>query len=256
MLLDGKVVLVTGGAGGRVGPGISRALARHGAAVAINCFTSVDKAHALAKSFTDQGWPAKVWQCDCKDTVAVQAMMADIVATFGRIDGVVNNATSVGRGNNKEDWEPTNWDSYIDCYESEVKMALNTIYAARPYMQKQGGGRIVNIASEQWIRGADGVSPYVSSLAGRIGMSRRLVSLLGADNITINIVSPEATRDTEPIVKPLEARTGYERSIPLQRIATAEEIGDACAFFISDLAKFVSGAFLPVGGGRHPRMGG
>jgi 3-oxoacyl-[acyl-carrier protein] reductase len=252
MLLQDKVVLVTGGAGGRVGPGICRSLARHGAAVAINCFTSPEKAHALAQSFAEQGWAAKVWQCDVRDTEAVKQMVGEIVATFGRIDGVVNNATNGGQW---QGWDPADWCHFTDCFESEVKMALNTIHAARPFMRSQGGGRIVNIASEQWIRGSDGYTPYVTALGARVSLSRWLVHDLAADNITINMVSPEATRDVRPRVKPEEEKTDYERSIPLGRIADAEEIGDACAFFISDLAKFVSGAYLPVGGGRHPRMG-
>jgi NAD(P)-dependent dehydrogenase (short-subunit alcohol dehydrogenase family) len=122
-------------------------------------------------------------------------------------------------------------------------------------MRKQGGGRIVNIASEQWIRGSDGYTPYVTALGARVSMSRWLVHELADDNITINMVSPEATRDIRPRVKPHEEKTDYERSIPLGRITDSEEVGDACAFFISDLAKFVSGAYLPVGGGHHPRMG-
>lgn len=252
MLLEGKVVLVTGGAGGRVGPGICRSLARHGATVAINCFTSLDRANALVHSLAEQGWKARVWQCDVRDTEAVKRMVEDIVATFGRIDGLVNNATNGGQW---QGWDPANWHYFVDCFESEVKMALNTIHAALPHMRKQGGGRVVNIVSEQWIRGFDGRTPYVTAAGARVGMSRWLVRDLAADNITINMVSPEATRDTRPRVKPLEERTDYERSIPLQRIADAEEIGDACVFFISDLAKFISGAYLPVNGGHHPRMG-
>ncbi len=253
MLLEDRVVLVTGGAGGRVGPGICRSLARHGATVAINCFTSLDKAKALAQSFAEQGWRAGVWPCDVKDTAAVKQMVDDIVEEFGRLDGVVNNATSVGA--NKPDWTPDNWPSFLDCFESEVKMALNTIHAALPHMRRQGGGRIVNIVSEQWIRGSDGYTPYLTAVGARIGMSRRLVKELALHNVTINMVSPEATRDVRPRVKPPEERTGYESSIPLQRIADAEEVGDACAFFMSDLAKFISGAYLPVGGGLHPRTG-
>ena len=113
----------------------------------------------------------------------------------------------------------------------------------------------MNIVSEQWIRGSDGRTPYVTALGARVGMSRWLVHDLASDNITISMVSPEATPDIRPRVKPDEEKTDYEQSIPLGRIADSEEIGDACAFFISDLAKFISGAYLPVGGGHHPRMG-
>ncbi len=251
MLLRGKVVLVTGGAGGRVGPGISRALARHGAAVAVNYCTSRERGEQLLEQIAAFGGTAKLWPCDCKDTEAVKAMVDDIVAAFGRIDGVVNNAYSGGQS---DGWGPADWDHFTDCFESEVKMALNTIHAARPFMQKQRGGRIVNICSEQWNE-AGGGATYATSLGARVAISRWLVRKLAADNITINMIAPCATRDIRPVVKPWDQRNDYEQSIPLGRIADAEEIGDACAFFISNLAKFISGAYLQVNGGHLPQMG-
>ncbi len=255
MLLEGKVALVTGGAGGRVGPGIARSLARHGAAVAINYRTSRERGEQLLEQIAAFGGTAKLWPCDCKDTAAVKKMVDDIVATFGRIDGVVNNATSVGR--NPEGWEPENWASYADGFESEVKMALNTTYAARPHMQRQGGGSIVNITSEQWGRGNDGVSPYVTPLGARVSMSRWLSGVLAGDNIRINMVSPTRTRDFEPMAQGLRAsRNPNEIDGPYTiGTARAEEIGDASAFFISDLSQFISGAHLPVNAGYRQQMG-
>jgi NAD(P)-dependent dehydrogenase (short-subunit alcohol dehydrogenase family) len=255
MLLQGKVVLVTGGAGGRVGPGISRSLAKHGAAVAINYRTSRERGETLLEQIAAFGGTAELWQCDCKDTEAVKRMVADIVATFGRIDGVVNNATSVGP--NKPEWEPENWASYVDGFESEVKMALNTIQATLPYLQAQGGGTIVNITSEQWGRGNDGCSPYVTPLGARVSMSRWLAGVLAGDNVRINMVSPTRTRDFEPMAQGLRASRNPHEVGGKYTIGTAaaEEIGDACAFFISDMAKFISGAHLPVNAGYRQQMG-
>lgn len=251
MLLEDKVVLVTGGARA-VGAGIVRSLAREGATVAINCFESLDQANALAGSIREQGGEAGVWQCDVREFDDTRRMVDDIVAKYGRIDAVVNNATS---GSKVSEWDPENWQNYINCFEGEVKFVISTLYAVWPHMRAQGGGRIVNIITEQWIEGSAGYITHVAAKAAVVGATRWLVPRLAPDNITINMVSPGWTR-TERTQGRDTPDNPYVKSTPLGRIAEAEDIGDACVFFISDLGKYISGDYLQVNGGRHPQMGG
>lgn len=251
MLLKDRVVLVTGG-GRNVGAGIVRSLAREGAIVAINCYKSLEKAEELAKNLEADGRSVSVWQCDITDTEAVKRMIDGIVERYGRIDGVVNNASNGGQW---KGWDPANWQYFVDCFEGEVKSVLNTVHSVRPYMQKQGGGRIVNIITEQWNEAFSGYHPHVTGKSAVVGLSRKLVIDLGKDNITINMVSPGWTR-TERTQGRDTPDNPYIQGTPLHRMSEAEDIGDACVFFLSDLARNVSGSYLMVNGGRHPQMGG
>ena len=251
-IIDGKVVLVTGGTR-NVGAGIVRSLVREGAVVAINYLKSSDRASALVKSIQEQGGRAGSWQCDVRDTEAVCVMMADIVREFGRIDAVVNNARSPGRLQ-PTDADPVNWEGHNVEFEYSVKAVLNTVYAARPFMKAQGAGRIVNIGSSAWNHPWTGEGDYAAGKAGMLGISRVLVQELGPEGITINNVSPGWTKTEKT---PEDINDGpHARSMPLRRLAEPEDVGDACVFLISDLAKYISGAYIPVDGGRSPQMGG
>lgn len=179
MLLKDKVVLVTGGARA-VGAGIVRSLAREGAAVAINCFNSLDEANELAGSIRARGTEAGVWQCDAREFEDTRRMVDEIVEKYGRIDAVVNNATS---GSKVGEWDPEHWQNYINCYEGEVKFVISTLYAAWPHMKAQGGGRIVNIITEQWNEGSSGYVTHVAAKAAVVGATRWLVPRLAPDNI-------------------------------------------------------------------------
>lgn len=252
MLLEGKVVLVTGG-GRNVGAGIVRSLAREGAMVIINYLQNEENAKALAESLREQGRNAGVWQCDVTNTEAVQSMIACIVAKHGRIDAIVNNA-SCTRGGGSLVFEENNWQIYLDEFEHSVKAVINTVQSARPFMKEQGGGRIVNIVTEQWNEAWSGGSSHVTGKAAMVGLARWLVRTLGEDNITINQVAPGWTRTDRTQGRDTPDHP-YMKWTPLKRMAEAEEVGDACVFFISDLGKYISGAYLQVNGGRHPQMG-
>ena len=252
-LLDGKVVLVTGGSR-NVGAGIVRSLAREGAMVAINYLKETERANAVAECIQGQGGNCGVWQCDVRETHATKVMVEDIVKRFGRIDGVVNNARHSGRRNPPTDEDPVRWADHAQEFEYYVKTTLNTIHAARPFMKAQGIGRIVNIVSTAWNHPWTGEGDYASGKGGMIGLTRCLVLELGREGITINMVSPGWTRtDKTP---PDVCESALAKQNPLGRLAEPEEVGDACVFFISDLAKFITGAYLPVDGGNSPMMGG
>lgn len=244
MLLEGKVVLVTGGGRG-IGAGICRVLAQEGAAVAINYSRSEDKARALKQEIEQNSGRAEVFSCDVRDTEAVDAMMNDIHRTFGRIDAVINNAID---GRQAGSIDEATWEDYQTAFDFGAKAVINTVKAARPYMKKQGGGRIVNIVTEVWDFAPGQWSVYMSGKGAMVGISRSLAEELGPDNITVNMVAPGWMR-TERVTKKTNT-SHYVSGVPLGRQGATEEIGKVCAFLISELGDFVSGAYIPVTGGR------
>lgn len=251
MLLEGKAVIVTGGGRG-IGAAISRVLAREGAAVAVNYSASREKAERLAAQIEEAGGRAIPVGADVRDPAAVEAMVAQVISAFGRVDGVVNNAIS-GRQAGK--LEEASLEDYETAFGFGARAVVNTVKAVRPHMRQAGGGRIVNIVTELWNMAPAGWSVYMAGKGAMVGISRSLALELGPENITVNMVAPGWMADDK--VEPGGAGSQtYAQSVALRRQGDAEEIGKVCAFFLSDLAAFVTGAYVPVCGGRVTQMGG
>ncbi|MCC6442348.1 MAG: SDR family oxidoreductase [Armatimonadetes bacterium] len=251
MLLSGKVVLVTGGGRG-IGAAICRVLAREGAAVAVNCNASREKAEAVVREIEAAGGRAQPFAADVRDPEAVRMMVGRIVEAFGRLDGVVNNAIG---GRQYGSIDEADFGDYANAFDYGCKAVLNTVMAARPAMKEAGGGRVVNIVTELWNLAPAGWSVYMAGKGAMVGLSRSLACELGPEGINVNMVAPGWMAD-EKVDTASESSREFARTLPLRRQGSAEEIGKACAFFMSDLASFVTGAYLPVCGGRITQMGG
>jgi 3-oxoacyl-[acyl-carrier protein] reductase len=249
-MLNGKVILVTG-AGRGLGAAIARVCARHGASVAINYASSREKADAVAESIRAAGGNARTYGADVRDAKAVDEMVAAIHKDFGRVDGLVNNALG-GRQNGSLD-EATAAD-YETAFAFGCTAVVNTVKAVRPIMRAQGGGRVVNIVTELWNAGPEGWSVYTAGKGAMVGVSRSLSRELGPENITVNMVAPGWMVD-EKVDPDSAGAKGYAGSIPLRVQGSADEIGNACVFFMGELSGFVTGAYLPVTGGRVTQMG-
>ena len=248
-LLDGKVVLVTGSSR-NLGAGTARCLAREGATVAVNYLKNKDKADEVAESIRSLGQTASVWQCDVTDSSAVEKMIEGIVSEHGRIDAVINNATAGGT----KGWSPDNWPSFVDAYEANMLGPINTMHFALPYMQKQGGGRFVNIISQAYLEANPNVAhSYMAAKAALVTFTRVLVAELGPHNITINCVSPGWTRTDR--MPPDIDDADWVKHTPLMRVPEAYDVGDVCVFLLSDLARHITGCFIPADGGRIPQLG-
>lgn len=247
MILQGKVILVTGGGRG-IGAAICRVLAREGATVAVNYGQSAEKAEAVA---AECGNSSKAYQADVTDETSVKAMVDAVVADHGRIDGIVNNAIA---GNQHGKFGSLGWEGYQNMLDYNVKAVYNTIAAARPHFNTQGGGRVVNIVTELWNMSPDNWSMYTAGKGAMVGMSRSLAVELGPENITVNMVAPGWMAD-EKVDTSSEGSKNFAKSIPLRVHGSADEIGNACAFYFSHLAGYVTGTYLPVTGGRITQSG-
>ncbi len=244
-MLEGKVILVTGGARG-VGANISRTLAREGAKVAINYAGSTEKANALAQEIG-----GKAYRADVRDAVAVKAMVDAVVADFGKIDGVVNNAIA---GKQSGSFADASWEDYANSFDFGCKQVVNIVRAVRPHFVAQGGGRVVNIVTELWNMAPADWSVYMAGKGAMVGLSRSLACELGPENITVNMVAPGWMAD-EKVDTTSAGSLGFAQTLPLKRHGSADEIGNACVFFVSHLSSYVTGAYLPVTGGRITQMG-
>ncbi len=249
-LLEGKVVIVTGAARG-IGADICRVLGSQGCSVVVNYATSSKEANEVVAELKESGVPAIACQADVRNLTEVEEMVAKTLADFGRIDGLVNNAIS-GRQHGLLD-EVTDQD-FRDMFDFGAIAVVNTIRAVRPAMKVQGGGRVVNVVTEIWNMGPGSWSTYLGGKGAMVGISRSLANELGPEGITVNMVAP-GWMVTEKVDPTSEGSIGFGNSLPLRRHGSAKEIGNACAFFISDLAGYVTGAYLPVTGGRVTQVG-
>jgi 3-oxoacyl-[acyl-carrier protein] reductase len=250
MLLEGKVALVTGGGRG-IGGAISRVLARHGARVAVNYSTSDSRAERVVEEIRAAGGEAAAFGADVRDADAVTAMVGAVVERFGRLDGVVNNAIA---GRQQGRLEEATAEDFRNSFDFGCQAVINTIRAARPVMRDQGGGRIVNIVTEVWNMAPEGWSVYLAGKGAMVGLSRSLACELGPENITVNMLAPGWMAD-EKVDTTSEGSQKFGCSLPLRRHGSADEIGNGCVFFLSELGAYVTGAYLPVTGGRITQMG-
>ena len=250
MILAGKVALVTGGGRG-IGAAVSRVLAREGASVAVNYGSSRDRAESVVAEIVAAGGQAAAFGADVRDFDATQRMIDEIVECFNRLDGVVNNAIA-GKQNGKFD-DATEQD-YAAAFDFGCKAIVNTVRAARPVFHSQGGGRVVNIVTELWNMAPPEWTVYMAGKGAMVGISRSLAMELGPENITVNMVAPGWMAD-EKVDVTSDGSKAFAQTIPLRRHGSADEIGNACAFFLSELASYVTGAYLPVTGGRITQVG-
>ncbi|CAN5504093.1 3-oxoacyl-[acyl-carrier-protein] reductase [soil metagenome] len=247
-LLEGKVVIVTGASSG-IGAMTAAVLARHGANVVVNYASSPEKAEAVVAGLATPGLAV---QADVRNQGEVDAMVAATLSKFGRVDGVVNNAIF---GKQDGPFSEVSNEDLLNMFNFNCIAVANMIRAVRPAMVEQGGGRIVNIVTEVWNQAGAGWSAYLAGKGAMVGMSRTLAAELGPEGITVNMIAP-GWMATEKVDTSSEGSKGFAASLPLRRHGSGEEIGKGCVFFLSELGDYVTGAYLPITGGRVNQMGG
>jgi meso-butanediol dehydrogenase / (S,S)-butanediol dehydrogenase / diacetyl reductase len=242
MRLDGKVALITGGGRG-IGEAIARRFVADGAKVVIN-----DIERKLIRKVCKSMAPGMAAACmgDVTKWEDVQRMVKTTIRFGGKIDILVNNAGIDPSG--------TIVDLDVDLWKKILNVNLTGPFlcmkAAIPYMIKQGGGSIVNIASLAGVRCLPDMPAYCASKGGLIQLALQAALQYGPKKIRSNVVAPGATA-TE-MLKEAIGKDGLEKlgeSIPLGRIADPKEITGACSFLASDDASFVNGVVLLVDGG-------
>ena len=239
-LLDGKVALITGGSRG-IGASLVRSFVDAGARVAFTYRSSAGPAEALVQEL---GEGVRAYQSDAADFSQAEELVKTVVADFGGLHILVNNA-GVTRDTLMLRMNEAQWDAVMD---NNLKSVFNlTKHAMRGMMRS--GGSIINMSSIVGIQGNAGQANYAASKAGIIGFSKSIAKEMGSRNLRCNVVAPGFIETDMTDELPEKVRESYLATIPLKRLGKPEEIADACIFLASDMSSYVNGQVLSVDGG-------
>jgi len=240
--MQGQVVLVTGASRG-IGRAIALALGAEGATVAVNYSRSPEAAEVVVQEIKDLGGDALAVAGDMSQPEAVEALFAQVMATWGRLDVLVSNAGITRDGLVMRMKDP-DWQAVIDLNLTGVFQCLR---AAAKIMLKQRRGRIITITSVVGLVGNAGQANYSAAKAGVIGLTKSVARELASRQITVNAVAPGfiATQMTEVLnPEPILAQ------IPLGRLGQPEEVAGMVRFLAFDpAAAYITGQVFNVDGG-------
>lgn len=244
--LKDRVVLVTGGSRG-IGRAICVALAYAGARVFVNYSSSPQAAEETVALCKAAGVEAEAMQFDIASTEAVDAAVEQIKAKAGKLDILVNNA-GISKDGLLVRLKDEDWDKTVD---TNLKGAFVCSRAAARLMMKNRYGRIINISSVVGEMGNAGQVPYVSSKAGLIGLTKAMAKELASRSVTVNAIAPGfiSTDMTAALADNLKAE--YEKTIPLGRFGSPEEVGALVRFLASDEASYITGQTVGINGGMY-----
>lgn len=229
--LRGRVIVVTGGASG-IGEKVVEQFAKQGAKVAFLDIQNDAGTH-LAQRISAGGDPAPVFlQCDLTDIDQLQKCMQAIIAKFGTVDVLINNAANDAR-HATEEVTPEYWDRTIAV---NLKHQFFASQAVIPVMKKAGRGSIINMSSISWMIPGVGFSVYITAKAAIVGLTRTLAHELGVNNIRVNCVLPGAIMTERQ--KTLWYTDAYMAEIfkrqALKRIIMPEEVARLLLFLAAD----------------------
>lgn len=252
MIHDGiadKVAVVTGSGGG-IGEAYARALAGQGAKVAV---AEIDRAkgEAVAESILEDGGDALYVEVDVGSPESTLAMAERVIAAYGGIDFLVNNAAIFG-GMKMQGLLRADWDYYLQFMNVNLNGALLCARACFRSMRERGGGAIVNQSSTaSWM----GASFYGLAKLGMNGLTIALARELGPAKIRVNAIAPGPT-DTDALAK--QVPEAYQQQLvsqlPLARLGTPQDMANACLFLLSDASAWITGQILAVDGGQIVRV--
>jgi len=240
--LEGRAALVTGGGSG-IGAAVAVALAREGCDVTI-----VDRDPGAAAAAVEAlGRRARARRVDVRDHAAAEGEVREARESFGRLDVLV---CSAGVTADAPVWKMTEaqWDEVVDV---NLKGAWNYNRAVAGPFREQRGGRIVNIASINGLRGKFGQSNYAASKAGLIGMSKTLARELGKYDVNVNVVAPGLVTSPMTAKLPAEVIEAAVRESALGRPCTPQECAEVVVFLCSTPARHITGAVVRVDGGQY-----
>ena len=247
-LLEGKTIIVTGGAGG-IGRAASLVMARHGANVVVTDIT--DAGENVVAEIAGAGGFAAFVQADVSDDASAANLVAKTLELFGRLDGAFNNAGIEQKSKVLHEITPEEWDRALRVNLTGI---FNCIRHQVTAMMATGGGAIVNTSSAMGAVAVGNASEYVASKHGVLGLTRAAAVDYGSQGIRVNAVLPGVIKTpmferfaADPAMAPFleEIRARH----PIGRVGNPEEIGNVVTWLLSDMASFVTGAAISADGG-------
>ena len=244
MKLQDRVAIVTGGGTG-IGRGISEVLARAGAKVAVNYSRSREDAEQTAAAICSKGGTAFAIAADVSKDSDARAMMQQVAERFGRLDILVNNAGWSTRIPHEKLEELTDeiWDRTLN---TNLRGAFYCMRAAAPFLKKQPGSSIINIASVAAFTGQGSSIAYAASKGGMLTMTKSFARVLAPD-VRVNAIAPGFVR-TRFANWPQSAFDQGESITPMKKLPTPEEIG-ALALYLASDGSPITGQTIEMDGG-------
>jgi len=227
-----RVVLITGGSKG-IGLACAKAFAALGDKVAITYNSSPPPPEFFGV------------KCDVTDTAQVDAAFAAVEEHFGTVEILVSNA-GITKDTLLLRMKEADFTEVID---ANLTAAFRVVKRATPGMLKARSGRIILMSSVVGLLGSAGQANYAASKAGLVGFARSLARELGSRSITVNVVAPGPVETDMTAALTAEQLQTITSSVPLQRMATPEEVAGVVAFLASQPAAYITGAVIPVDGG-------
>ncbi len=243
-LLENKVALITGGSRG-IGEALVRKFASLGASVAFTFSSSSEKANALVASLA----PAKVmaYQSDAASFTQAEQLVKQVLADFGKIDVLINNA-GITRDTLMLRMTEEQWDEVI---RVNLKSAFNLTKQVLKPMLSARAGSIINMTSVVGVFGNAGQANYAASKAGMIGFTKSIAKELGSRNIRCNAIAPGFIETDMTHALDDKTKELYFSSLAIKRFGTAEEVADLAAFLAADTSKYITGQVISICGGLN-----
>jgi 3-oxoacyl-[acyl-carrier protein] reductase len=245
MMLKGKTALITGASRG-IGKGIAEVFAQNGANIAFTFASSVEKAKLFEQELSQQyGVKVKGYQSDASNFAAAHELADAIVADFGTIDVLINNA-GITRDNLLMRMTEEQWDEVMN---TNLKSAFNLTKACLKTFLKNRAGSIINMTSVVGVTGNAGQSNYSASKAGMIGFTKSMAKELGSRNVRCNAIAPGFIETEMTGALNEDIKKQWIETIPLKRGGTTLDVANVCLFLASDMSAYVTGQTISVCGG-------
>lgn len=239
-----RVALVTGASRG-IGRAVACGLAADGFDLALVYAGNVDAAADAVAACGAAGATARAYRCDVSNADEVKATADAVLADFGSVWALVNNAgitrdTLLARMKDED---------FVRVLEVNLTGTFNMMRALTRPLMRQRGGRIVSMSSVVGLMGNAGQANYAASKAGLIGLTKSVARELAPRGVTVNAVAPGFVRTDMTAALPEQVVERYEGQIPLGRLADPEEVAAVVRFLVSDAAAYVTGEVIRVDGG-------
>jgi 3-oxoacyl-[acyl-carrier protein] reductase len=243
--LAGKVAIVTG-AGRNIGRAIALILAEAGASILVNARGNRTEAEAVAREIEAKGGRALAHIGDVADAGAMQVMADAVLARFGRIDILINNA-ALRREKPFAEMDYAEWREILDV---TLDGAFHCTKACLPALRNSGAGTIVNIGGLSAHTGAKDRAHVITAKAGIVGLTRALANDLAADGVTVNCVVPGLIGTPRPKGQPEPAHHLTHQTITGAR-GGPEDVAAAVRFLCSPAARYITGQAIHANGGAY-----